>query len=156
MREWRNECYRAFWQNSCRRESRRSYHKLSVHKLSFIRCYCQEGFCLSFSPTQLNLIQLTCIDSALCQALDWVPAMEREGWRRHWCCPSETGSAQGSCSLPRSEGYSLSSLLCQRIHSFFHFQCLEHLLWAALGTRNSRGLGKNSSLAGVGDTGHTQ
>ena len=56
-----NECHRVFWQNSCRRESRRSRHKLSIHKLSFVQCYCPEEFCLRVSPTQLNPIQLSCI-----------------------------------------------------------------------------------------------
>lgn len=154
MREWTNE-----WMNATGHSDKtvaKGNPEGAITSWASSGATVRRDFVWAFPPTQLNLIQLTCTDSALCQALDWEPAMQREGWRRHGCCPSEMGSAQGSCSLPRSEGYSLSSLLCQRIHSFFHFQRPGHLLWAAQGTRNSRGLGKNCSLAGVGDTGHIQ
>lgn len=143
-----NECHWVFWQNSCRRESRRSHHKLSIHKLSFVHCYCPEECCLSFSPTQLNLIQLSRI--LLC-ARNWAEDQPRTDKDE-----DDTGTAQGSCFLPRKWrllSLSLVSFARESIHSFtFNVQGIS----LSLHSRHSRGPGKSNSLEGARDKGHRQ
>ena len=143
-----NECHRVFWQNSCRRESRRSRHKLSIHKLSFVQCYCPEEFCLRVSPTQLNPIQLSCI--VLC-ARNWAEDQPRTDKDE-----DNTAAAQGSCFLPRKWrllALSLVSFARESIHSFtFNVQGIS----LSLRSRHSRRPGKSNSLARARDKGHRE